>query len=161
MIKSKHTQVYSKAPVDEHIVRRTLKRVQDITYGQLISRQILDSLQVLRSQFLAEVDTITTCLSLPSRNIVFPQSVNTWLIRRAVEDVLFVIDVYISKCCDVLERRKQFISPNTINFLPTPQDKSARDYEVAEVEAEVEAARDTLLHEIYDKYFKIRRYNTI
>ena len=34
MIKSKHTQVYSKAPVDEHIVRRTLKRVQDIAYGK-------------------------------------------------------------------------------------------------------------------------------
>ncbi len=31
MIKSKHTQVYSKAPVDDHTVRRTLKRVQDIT----------------------------------------------------------------------------------------------------------------------------------
>lgn len=154
MVKSKHTQVYSKVPVDEHTVRRTLKRVQDITYGQPISRQMLGSLQVLRSQFLAEVDTITMCLSLPSRNIVYPQSVNTWLIRRAVEDVLFVIDVYISKCCEVLERRKQLISPSTMNFLPTPKGKSARDYEIAEVEVEVEAASDSLLHEIYDKYFK-------
>lgn len=41
-----------------------------------------------------------------------------------------------------------------MDFLPTPKGKSARDYEVAEVEAEVEATRDTLLHEIYDKYFK-------
>ena len=41
-----------------------------------------------------------------------------------------------------------------MDFLPTPKGKSARDYEVAEVEVEVEAARDTLLHEIYDKYFK-------
>ena len=151
MIKSKHTQVYSKAPVDDHTVRRTLKRVQDITYGQHISQQLLDSLYALRSQFIKEVDTITTCLSLPSRNIAFSQSVNTWLIRRAVEDVLFVIDVYISECCEVLERRKQLISLDTMNFLPTPEGKSARDYEVAEVEAEVEATRDTLLHEIYDK----------
>ena len=154
MIKSKHTQVYSKAPVDEHTVRRTLKRVQDITYGQPISRQMLDSLQVLRSQFLAEVDTIITCLNLPSRNIAFPQSVNTWLIRRAVEDVLFVIDVYISKCEEVIDGRKLPVQLNTMDFLPTPKGKSARDYEVAEVEVEVEAARDTLLHEIYDKYFK-------
>ena len=154
MIKSKHTQVYSKAPVDEHTVRRTLKRVQDIAYGQLISRQMLDSLQVLRSQFLAEVDTITMCLSLPSRNIVYPQSVSTWLIRRAVEDVLFVIDVYISKCEEVIDGRKLHVQLNTMDFLPTPKGKSARDYEVAEVEVEVEAARDTLLHEIYDKYFK-------
>ena len=154
MTKNKSTQVYSKAPVDEHTVRRTLKRVQDIAYGQPISRQMLGSLQVLRSQFLAEVDTITTCLSLPSRNIAFSQSVNTWLIRRAVEDVLFVIDIYISKCCEILEGRKQLISHNTMNFLPTPQDKSARDYEIAEVEVEVEAASDSLLHEIYDKYFK-------
>ena len=152
MIKSKHTQVYSKAPVDEHTVRRTLKRVQDITYGQPISQQMLDSLQVLRSQFLAEVDTITTCLSLPLRNIVLPPSVSMWLIRRAVEDVLFVIDVYISKCEEVIDGRKQLISLNTMNFLPTPQDKSARDYEIAEVE--VEAASDSLLHEIYDKYIK-------
>ena len=154
MIKSKHTQVYSKAPVDEHTVRRTLKRVQDITYGQPISQQMLDSLQVLRSQFLAEVDTITTCLSLPLRNIVLPPSVSMWLIRRAVEDVLFVIDVYISKCEEVIDGRKQLISLNTMNFLPTPQDKSARDYEIAEVEVEVEAASDSLLHEIYDKYIK-------
>ena len=154
MTKNKFTQVYSKAPVDEHTVRRTLKRVQDITYGQPISRQMLDSLQVLRSQFLAEVDTIITCLSLPSRNIAFPQSVNTWLIRRAVEDVLFVIDVYISECEEVIDGRKLPVQLNTMNFLPTPEGKSARDYEVAEVEAEVEAARDTLLHEIYDKYFK-------
>ena len=41
-----------------------------------------------------------------------------------------------------------------MNFLPTPQDKSARDYEIAEVEVEVEAASDSLLHEIYDKYIK-------
>ena len=154
MIKSKHTQVYSRAPVDEHTVRRTLKRVQDITYGQPISQQMLDSLQVLRSQFLAEVDTITTCLSLPSRNIVFPQSVSMWLIRRAVEDVLFVIDVYISKCEEVIDGRKLPVQLNTMDFLPTPQDKSARDYEVAEVEVEVETTSDNLLHEIYDKYFK-------
>ena len=154
MIKSKHTQVYSRVPVDEHTVRRTLKRVQDIAYGQPISQQMLDSLQVLRSQFLAEVDTITTCLSLPSRNIVFPQSVNTWLIRRSVEDVLFVIDVYISKCEEVIDGRKLPVQLNTMNFLPTPQDKSARDYEIAEVEVEVEAASDSLLHEIYDKYIK-------
>lgn len=154
MTKSKHTQVYSKAPVDDHTVRRTLKRVQDIAYGQLISRQMLDSLQVLRSQFLAEVDTITMCLSLPSRNIVYPQSVSTWLIRRAVEDVLFVMDVYISKCEEVIDGRKLPVQLNTMNFLPTPKGKSARDYEVAEVEVEVETARDTLLHEIYDKYFK-------
>ena len=154
MIKSKHTQVYSKAPVDDHTVRRTLKRVQDITYGQPISQQMLDSLQVLRSQFLAEVDTITTRLSLPLRNIVLPPSVSMWLIRRAVEDVLFVIDVYISKCEEVIDGRKQLISLNTMNFLPTPQDKSARDYEIAEVEVEVEAASDSLLHEIYDKYIK-------
>ena len=154
MIKSKHTQVYSKEPVDEHTVRRTLKRVQDIACGQPISRQMLGSLQVLRSQFLAEVDTITTCLSLPSRNIVFPQSVSTWLIRRAVEDVLFVIDVYISKCEEVIDGRKLPVQLNTMDFLPTPQDKSARDYGIAEVEVEVEAASDSLLHEIYDKYIK-------
>ena len=154
MIKSKHTQVYSRVPVDEHIVRRTLKRIQDITYGQYISRQILDSLQVLRSQFIKEVDSTTTCLSLPSRNIVFSQSVNTWLIRRAVEDVLFVIDVYISKCEEVIDGRKLPVQLNTMDFLPIPKGKSARDYEIAEVEAEVEATRDTLLHEIYDKYFK-------
>ena len=154
MIKSKHTQAYSKAPVDEHIVRRTLKRVQDITYGQHISQQILDSLYALRSQFIKEVDTITTCLSLPSRNIAFSQSVNTWLIRHAVEDVLFVIDVYISECEEVIDGRKLPVQLNTMDFLPTPKGKSARDYEVAEVEVEVEAARDTLLHEIYDKYFK-------
>lgn len=151
MIKSKHTQVYSKAPVDEHTVRRTLKRVQDITYGQPISQQMLDSLYALRRQFIKEVDSTTT-YSVCST--VFSQSVNTWLIRRAVEDVLFVIDVYISKCCEVLERRKQLISPSTMNFLPTPKGKSARDYEIAEVEVEVEAASDSLLHEIYDKYFK-------
>ena len=151
MIKSKHTQVYSKAPVDDHTVRRTLKRVQDITYGQPISRQMLDSLQVLHSQFLAEVDSTITYVA---RNIAFPQSVNTWLIRRAVEDVLFVIDVYISKCEEVIDGRKLPVQLNTMDFLPTPKGKSARDYEVAEVEVEVEAARDTLLHEIYDKYFK-------
>ena len=154
MTKNKSTQVYSKAPVDDHTVRRTLKRVQDITYGQPISRQMLGSLQVLRSQFLAEVDTITTCLSLPSRNIVFSQSVNTWLIRRSVEDVLFVIDVYISKCEEVIDGRKLPVQLNTMNFLPTPKGKSARDYEIAEVEVEVEAASDSLLHEIYDKYIK-------
>lgn len=154
MIKSKHMQVYSNVPVDDHTVRRTLKRVQEITYGQPISRQMLDSLQVLRSQFLAEVDTITTCLSLPSRNIVFSQSVNTWLIRRAVEDALFVIDVYISKCEEVIDRRKLPVQLNTMDFLPTPEGKSARDYEVAEIEVEVEAACDNLLHEIYDKYFE-------
>ena len=151
MIKSKHTQVYSRAPVDEHTVRRTLKRVQDITYGQHISQQILDSLYALRSQFLAEVDTIITYVA---RNIAFPQSVNTWLIRRVVEDVLFVIDVYISKCEEVIDGRKLPVQLNTMDFLPTPKGKSARNYEVAEVEVEVEAARDTLLHEIYDKYFK-------
>lgn len=151
MIKSKHTQVYSKAPVDEHIVRRTLKRVQDITYGQHISQQILDSLYALRSQFLAEVDSTTTYSACST---VFSQSVNTWLIRRSVEDVLFVIDVYISKCEEVIDGRKLPVQLNTMNFLPTPQDKSACDYEIAEVEAEVEAARDSLLHEIYDKYFK-------
>ena len=154
MTKNKSTQVYSNTPVDEHTVRRTLKRVQDITYGQHISQQILDSLYALRSQFIKEVDTITTCLSLPSRNIVFSQSVNTWLIRRAVEDVLFVIDVYISECEEVIDGRKLPVQLNTMNFLPTPQDKSARDYEIAEVEVEVEAASDSLLHEIYDKYFK-------
>ena len=146
--------MYSRVPVDNHIVRRTLKRVQDITYGQPISRQMSGSLQVLRSQFLAEVDTITTSLSLPSRNIVLSQSVNTWLIRRAVEDVLFVIDVHISKCEEVIDERKLPVQLNTMDFLPTPKGKSARDYEVAEVEVEVEAARDTLLHEIYNKYFK-------
>ena len=151
MIKSKHTQVYSKAPVDDHTVRRTLKRVQDIAYGQLISRQMLDSLQVLRSQFLAEVDTITTYSACST---VFSQSVNTWLIRRAVEDVLFVIDVYISKCEEVIDGRKLPVQLNTMNFLPTPQDKSARDYEIVEVEVEVEAASGSLLHEIYDKYIK-------
>ena len=151
MIKSKHTQVYSKAPADEHTVRRTLKRVQDITYGQPISQQMLDSLQVLRSQFLAEVDSTTT---YSARSTVYPQSVSMWLIRRSVEDVLFVIDVYISKCCEVLERRKQLISLDTMNFLPTPKGKSACDYEIAEVEVEVETASDNLLHEIYDKYFK-------
>ena len=154
MIKDNHMQVYSSVPVDDHTVRRTLKRVQEITYGQPISRQMLDSLQVLRSQFLAEVDTITMCLSLPSRNIVYPQSVSTWLMRRAVEDVLFVIDVYISKCEEVIDGRKLPVQLNTMDFLPTPKGKSARDYEVAEVEVEVEAARDTLLHEIYNKYFK-------
>ena len=151
MTKNKSTQVYSKAPVDKHTVRRTLKRVQDITYGQPISQQMLDSLQVLRSQFIAEVDSTTT---YSARSTVYPQSVSMWLIRRSVEDVLFVIDVYISKCCEVLERRKQLISLDTMNFLPTPKGKSACDYEIAEVEAEVEATRDSLLHEIYDKYFK-------
>lgn len=38
MTKNKSTQVYSKAPVDEHTVRRTLKRVQDITYKDRLSR---------------------------------------------------------------------------------------------------------------------------
>ena len=151
MIKSKHTQVYSRTPVDEHTVRRTLKRVQDITYGQPISQQMLDSLQVLRSQFLAEVDTITTYVA---HSTVFPQSVSMWLIRRSVEDVLFVIDIYISKCEEVIDGRKLPVQLNTMDFLPTPKGKSARDYEIAEVEVEVETARDTLLHEIYDKYFK-------
>ena len=151
MTKNKSTQVYSKTPVDEHTVRRTLKRVQDIAYGQPISQQMLDSLQVLRSQFLAEVDTITTYSACST---VFSQSVNTWLIRRAVEDVLFVIDVYISKCEEVIDGRKLPVQLNTMNFLPTPQDKSARDYEIVEVEVEVEAASGSLLHEIYDKYIK-------
>ena len=151
MIKSKHTQVYSKAPVDEHTVRRTLKHVQGITYGQPISRQMLDSLYALRRQFIKEVDSTTTYSACST---VFSQSVNTWLIRRSVEDVLFVIDVYISKCEEVIDGRKLPVQLNTMNFLPTPQDKSARDYEVAEVEVEVEATSDSLLHEIYDKYFK-------